>query len=158
MHGVIIMGKITKAPVYLDATSQLSDAQIKKVNSMIKSQINLFTSRAVQKQKTDKISDVLSAYSPRLSSTVGYKFHDIFYISGILDISGMEEGQTIDLLELSDKPESLSFTGYFDTELKLSLAAFGTYSISDKTVSLTLESIPEATLLSFNIKGRIKEE
>lgn len=152
------MGKITKAPVYLDATSQLSDAQIKKVNSMIKSQINLFTSRAVQKQKTDKIADILSAYSPRLSSTVGYKFHDIFYISGTLDISGMEEGQTIDLLELSDKQESLSFIGYFDTELKMPLAAFGTYSVSDKTVSLTLESIPEATVLSFNIKGRIKKE
>lgn len=152
------MGKITKAPTYLDATSQLSDTQIKKINSMIKSQVNLFTSRAVQKQMTDKLEDVISASSPRIITVTGYKFHDVFFVCGSMDISGLEEGSSTDILEISEDPESLSLIGYFDSDLKLPVSAYGTFSISKKVVSLQLETVPDSSILFFNIKGRIKEE
>lgn len=152
------MGKITKAPTYLDATSQLSDTQIKKINSMIKSQVNLFTSRAVQKQMTDKLEDIISASSPRIITSTGYKFHDVFFISGSMDISGLEEGSSTDILEISEDPESLSLIGYFDSDLKLPVSAYGTFNISNKVVSLQLETVPDSNILFFNIKGRIKEE
>lgn len=152
------MGKITKAPTYLDATSQLSDSQIKKINSMIKSQVNLFTSRAVQKQMTDKLEDVISASSPRIITSTGYKFHDVFFICGSMDISGLQEGSSTDILEISEDPESLSLIGYFDSDLKLPVSAYGTFNISNKVVSLQLETVPDSSILFFNIKGRIKEE
>jgi len=152
------MGKITKAPTYLDATSQLSDTQIKKINSMIKSQVNLFTSRAVQKQMTDKLEDVISASSPRIITSTGYKFHDVFFICGSMDISGLEEGSSTDILEISEDPESLSLIGYFDSDLKLPVSAYGTFNISNKVVSLQLETVPDSSILFFNIKGRIKED
>ena len=152
------MGKITKAPTYLDATSQLSDTQIKKINSMIKSQVNLFTSRAVQKQMTDKLEDVISASSPRIITSTGYKFHDVFFICGSMDISGLEEGSSTDILEISEDPESLSLIGYFDSNLKLPVSAYGTFNISNRVVSLQLETVPDSNILFFNIKGKIKEE
>lgn len=152
------MGKITKAPTYLDATSQLSDSQIKKINSMIKSQVNLFTSRAVQKQMTDKLEDVISASSPRIITSTGYKFHDVFFVCGSMDISGLEEGSSTDILEITEDPESLSLIGYFDSDLKLPVSAYGTFNISNKVVSLQLETVPDSSILFFNIKGRIKEE
>lgn len=149
---------ITKAPTYLDSTSLLSDAQIRKVNSMIKSQVNLFTSKAVQKQKTDSMVDAVTRYSKRIVSFTGHKYHDVFFISGAMDISGIEEGVSTDILALDSDIQSVSMTGYFDTDLRLPLSSYGSFDCSDNVLSINLSSIPESTILFFNVRGRLKTE
>jgi len=149
------MGHITKAPTYIDSSSFLSDKQIRKINSIIKGQINLFTSKATQKQKeAEEAKSIVSAYADYVVSEIDSKYDNTFFISCYVNTSSLEIGVAYDLFEFDTDIKSISIVGYYDTSQTEPFSEYADISYSDNKMILTMKSLPNGfDTAILNIKG-----
>lgn len=149
------MGHITKAPTYIDSSSLLSDRQIRKVNSMIKSQINLFTSKAIQKQKeAEEAKSIVTEYADFVVSETDTKYDNTFFITCYVSTSSLEVGTSYTLFVLEDNIKSIFISGYYDTSQTEPFSEYATVSYSDKEISIVMNSLPQGfDTVILNIRG-----
>ena len=151
------MGHITKAPTYIDNSSFLSDKQIRKINSIIKSQINLVTSKAIQKQKEEtKIESVVSEYADFVVSEIDYKYNDIFYITAYINTSSLSVGESYKLFSFNTEIKSISVSGYYDITQTNPISEYASFDYSSNDIVMNVNSLPVGLdIATIIIKGRI---
>lgn len=149
------MGKFTSAPVYLDARSGFNERQIKKINGMIKSQVNLLTSKAVQKQEEKtQLKDSVTGISWRVLQYSGWQYGDEMMIYATIDISRLSEEERVPLLTIDEEYNFINWTGWLDANQTISLSDNGTLSFEGDTIYITMNNIVEGyDIVSINIRG-----
>ena len=143
---------ITKSPNYVDETSLLNKKQILKLNSIIKSQLNLFTSKAIQKQLEDKVVNPVTASSSAITQLEANAYKDYIFIKMYVN-----PRRNMDLVEINEDIVNYTWEGYFDTTLSQNLKDFGTITYKNHTFSLECSNTT-ASRLYINIRCTRKTE
>lgn len=147
---------ISRAPNYLDSHSGLENIQqVNKVNSVVKSQINLFIEKATEKTKDRKVETLVKSKWRNVDITYNQSYRDQFFVSGQISIG---KDLIYNIAELDKKIISMNTIGFFDENLTIPLAQYGSIVYEDGKLILKLMYMPVQKTLKFQIFGEVSDE
>lgn len=150
---------IGRAPVYVDSESGLNKNQMLKINSIIKSQLNQFYEKSIERESDASVKPLGTAFPSNVSVTSNNVFRNKFFMKGSLQIRKDTSHYVISYYDNNThKIASLSSYGYFDTSMSVPLSFYGSITFDDEAIYLDLNTVPNYDVLDFQIEGSIKEE
>lgn len=141
---------ITRAPIFIDQSSELSKNQILKLNAILKANLNTFSEKAHTKVLSKEVKDPITGST---GTATGHTFRNRFFISGSINVT--ESSSSYKLCTVDFEPKSFSYDGYLDANLTTSLSMYGGITFTDGAFVLNLD-MPFSGAIEYNINGEIK--
>ena len=136
---------------YLDNNNTFNEPQIKKINSMIRTQYHKFLDKTFQEQEGPELGHTaITSQSGRVLNATSYEYNGTGFAAFQLVLLGMETDEDVPILTTENEIKEIeSWGGSSYAEMYDDLSEYGYFKFSGNTLYFHMTADPETLLFPY---------